>query len=152
MFLAFGAYLVALYVVTLTPAGSPFEHMRRLNLVPFRMLGAGGTPPLARPLYQLLGNVFLLAPIGALLAVLPVAYPGIRRFRVWQVAVLAMVVSGGIETAQYVMATGRVADIDDVICNTCGMVATYWVLSYAVNLVRRLGVPRRDRPSGPGGG
>ncbi|MGH2717070.1 MAG: VanZ family protein [Actinomycetota bacterium] len=144
--LAFAGYLVALYRVTLTAAGPPFSHLRRLSLVPFRTLLPDGAPPMSRPLYQFLGNVFLLAPIGLLLACLPHWYLGIRRARVWQVAVLGLLVSGGIETVQYLLANGRVADIDDVISNVTGLVLTYVVVTAASRRWSRQSRRSRRKP------
>lgn len=66
-------------------------------------------------LWQVIGNVLLLAPLGALLPV------RVRRLRaVLRVLLAAMVFSVLVEGTQYLLHNGRVTSTDDVILNTTG--------------------------------
>jgi len=110
--LALVAYLGFVLLVTLIPTGrSPMEP----NLVPLAGIIStfrdGGT---AFGTGQLIGNLLLLAPLGALL---PAARPGMSPAAV---VAAALVVACGIELAQALMRSGRMADIDDVWLNTLG--------------------------------
>jgi glycopeptide antibiotics resistance protein len=105
-------YLAFVLLVTLIPTGrAPMEP----NLVPLAGITStfrdGGV---AFGVGQLIGNLLLLAPFGALL---PAARPGMRPLAVIGAA-LALAIA--IELAQALMAAGRMADIDDVWLNTLG--------------------------------
>jgi len=70
-------------------------------------------------LFNLLGNVAILVPLGVLL---PLMFPALRRF--WLFLPLAAVVSVGIEYIQWRTAAG-VADVDDSILNFAGAAVGY---------------------------
>lgn len=69
------------------------------------------------PWLQLLGNLGLLFPLGALL---PLRTSRLAAFR--NLALGALVLSGTIEVLQFTTAIGRVASADDVLLNTAGAV------------------------------
>lgn len=83
-----------------------------LNLTPFQEIrraleGHGGAQNV-----NLVGNVLMFVPIGALVAWLA------RRWRVLAATVAGGALSLGIELTQ--LSLGRVGDIDDIILNTAG--------------------------------
>ena len=68
-------------------------------------------------LYNAKGNVLLFFPLGILIPLIG------RRLRFWNVVLIAIAVSVGIEALQYisrVWGSYRLADINDVILNTLG--------------------------------
>ncbi|MEU4249699.1 VanZ family protein [Amycolatopsis sp. NPDC026612] len=84
-----------------------------LDLVP----GADITAAMASDgsLWQVVGNVLLLCPLGALLPL------RIRRLRVLpRIALAALIASVLVEGTQYLIHTGRVTSADDVLLNTAG--------------------------------
>lgn len=128
---AFCAYLVALGFVTLRGTGVPIGFEPEPNLTPGRTLvdaldeGRGKL---------LVGNLVLLVPLGVFLAV-----RGVR----WRVAVaFAIATPISIEGLQWVLDTGRSADVDDVIVNVSGCLAAFAVVSSPP--VRRWFVARPD--------
>ena len=126
-------YFGLLYKYLLTPTVPSFNHVRPINLVPFRTISQnltdGGTP-LSHRAYELIGNILVMAPIGVLLAV------KMRTFRIWPVALLVISTSSAFELTQYLRWTWRVADIDDVICNSLGAIAAYLISAYLLHLHR----------------
>jgi glycopeptide antibiotics resistance protein len=125
---ALGAYLALVLAVTMVPVpGGPHE----LNLVPTEGIRrtyqdkgfAFGT-------VQVVGNLLMLAPAGALLRF---AFP---RFRLRDGALAAAALSIGIELVQWQVAIGRAADIDDVWMNTLGAAVGHAV---GEGVARRLG-------------
>ncbi|WP_435244475.1 VanZ family protein [Streptomyces sioyaensis] len=68
-------------------------------------------------LLDFLLNMLLFAPGGILLAVL--------RTGVWPAGALAFLGSLAIEVTQYLTASGRTADINDLLSNTSGCIAGY---------------------------
>jgi len=94
-----------------------------VNLEPFRtirnfFIHYRRTHSLAS-LFNLLGNVVILVPLGVLL---PVMFPKLRRF--WLFLPLAAVIAVGIEYVQWRTAAG-VADVDDSILNFAGAAVGY---------------------------
>lgn len=73
------------------------------------------TPGDVWPWLQLLGNLGLLFPLGALL---PLRTPWLASFR--NLALTALALTCAIEVMQVVAALGRVASADDVVLNTVG--------------------------------
>ncbi|MDS0133943.1 MULTISPECIES: VanZ family protein [unclassified Amycolatopsis] len=66
-------------------------------------------------LWQVIGNVLLLGPLGALLPL------RIRRLRaLLRIALAALIASVLVEGTQYLIHTGRVTSADDVLLNTAG--------------------------------
>lgn len=76
-------------------------------------------------------NITMFLPLGILLAV--------RGTRLWQATVTGAVISLGIEVMQYVLATGRTADINDFLSNSVGCVLGFLIVSVGVRpyLLRR---------------
>ena len=85
---------------------------------------------------QIMWNVCLFIPLGALL---PCVFLPLRE-GAWKTILLCLLLSLCIETVQFFI--GRVADMDDVICNTLGGVfgrALYTVAAWAFRRVRAFG-------------
>ena len=93
-------------------------HEVRLNLIPFhsyRAVQAGATPELYRSNFM---NVALFYPVGLLATVLlPEKWQG--WCKIVLVTLLLLVLSAGVDYAQYYYALGD-CEIDDVIHNTAG--------------------------------
>ncbi|MGC4175871.1 VanZ family protein [Demequina sp.] len=83
-----------------------------LNLTPFQEIRRVLDSPGERQYLNVVGNVAMFVPVGALLAWL------LPRWRVVSATVVSVGLSVGIELAQ--LSLGRVGDIDDVILNTAG--------------------------------
>ncbi len=82
---------------------------------------------------QIMWNVCLFMPLGGLL---PCVFERLRK-GAWKTVLICLLLSLCIETAQFFI--GRVADMDDVICNTLGGVfgrALYTVCAWAFKKVR----------------
>lgn len=91
---------------------------------------------------QIMWNVCLFMPLGALL---PCVFLPLRE-HAWETILLCLLLTLSIETAQFFI--GRVADMDDVICNTLGGVfgrALYTVCAWAFRRVRFFGPLFTDR-------
>lgn len=115
--LLLAGYLILVGVLTLTPTPKELEP----NLVPLAGIaatfaGAG----VAFGIAQLVGNLVLLLPFGALLRYL---LPDTRD--VW-IVLAGLVLSVLIELAQWQIVAGRMADIDDVWLNTLGCAIGVW--------------------------
>jgi len=119
------AYLGFVLLITLIPSGRP---PMEPNLVPLAgIISTFRDGGLAFGIVQLVGNLLLLAPFGALLAA---ARP---RLSAAGLVAAALVLAGGIELVQALMRTGRMADIDDVWLNTVGA----WIGVAAANRASR---------------
>ena len=82
---------------------------------------------------QIMWNVCLFMPLGGLL---PCVFRPLRK-GAWKTVLFCLLLSLAIETAQFFI--GRVADMDDLICNTLGGVfgrALYTVAAWAFKKVR----------------
>ncbi|MBB4687555.1 VanZ family protein [Amycolatopsis jiangsuensis] len=66
-------------------------------------------------LWQVIGNLFLLGPLGALV---PLRAPRLRS--AGRIALVALIASLLVEAAQFVLHNGRVTSTDDVLLNTLG--------------------------------
>lgn len=123
-------YLGLLYKYLLTPALSPFKHQRPYNFVPFRTitedLSDSGTP-LKNRMTQLFGNLLVMVPIAWYLILFN------SRRKLFYTFLLSLSASLGVETYQYFAWTFRVADIDDVLCNTGGAVFAMWIYRWHAN-------------------
>lgn len=111
-----------------------------LYLVLVPIVGMDGTPVSLVPgadllhvidearLWQLLGNLLLLAPLGALA---PLRWSHLRSMA--RVAITAAGVAVSIEAAQWLLDVGRVVSTDDALVNTAGailgatMTRLWWV-------------------------
>jgi glycopeptide antibiotics resistance protein len=131
-----------LYKYLLTPMVPSFNHVSPVNLVPFRTIAQnltdGGTPISHRG-YELIGNILVLAPLGVFLAL------KMRKFSVWPVALIAVGISTSFEITQYLSWSWRVADVDDVICNSSGAIATYLITVFVMLRYRPKQYPSRAR-------
>lgn len=84
-------------------------------------------------------NVALFVPFGLGLALW-------RRWDVLRVIPFAVVTSGLVETAQYLLPLGRAVDVDDVVLNTIGAMLG----ALTVVVVRRMVPTPAPRPADPG--
>ena len=85
---------------------------------------------------QIMWNVCLFMPLGALL---PCVFLPLRK-HAWKTILICFLLSLSIECVQFFI--GRVADMDDLICNTLGGVfgrALYTVVAWALRRVRFFG-------------
>jgi hypothetical protein len=94
--------------LTLLPGSGAGQEAGAVSLVPLRDLAT-------MPAFQVVGNLLVLAALGALAPVRFAALASLRR-----VLLLAAACSIGIETAQHVLELGRVSSVDDVLLNTAG--------------------------------
>jgi glycopeptide antibiotics resistance protein len=127
------AYFGVLYQLLLHPTVSMPGHSRPLNLVPFRTIRTyfvDNPEPLRQRMYQFIGNLLVFAPISAFCAV------ALRRLTVVPILLVSFTLSTLVETLQYVLWTWRSADIDDVICNTCGAVLVYLAVAMVLRRPR----------------
>jgi glycopeptide antibiotics resistance protein len=123
-------YFGLLYKLLLTPASGAVNHVRPFNLIPFKTITQNLTDPnspLQHRMYELFGNLAVLAPIGIYLALVR------HQFRILPVLAIGIGLSTSVEITQYLAWTGRVADIDDVICNASGMLIAYAIVAYALH-------------------
>lgn len=107
------ACLVAFLVLCLVTMPVGDSSASTLDLVP----GADITAAFGDDgsLWQVIGNVLLLSPLGALLPM------RLRRLRtLLRIALAALAVSVLVEGTQYLIHTGRVTSTDDVLLNTAG--------------------------------
>ena len=96
---------------------------------------------------QIMWNVCLFMPLGALL---PCVFDPLRK-GAWKTVLICFVLSLCIEVAQYF--AGRVADADDLICNTLGGVfgrALYTVAAWAFRKFRVFEPIFEDHAKTPG--
>lgn len=124
--------LVGVLAVTLTPAEGDMEGLPRVYLLPLidvwqRLNSVRGGPT---ELVNVLGNLVLLAPLGFLA---PLRFPSLDGLG--RIVVAAAVLSTAIEITQYVLDTGRTADINDVLFNTLSGALGYAALGVARRLV-----------------
>ena len=106
-------FLVAFLVLCLVTMPVGTSGVSTLDLVP----GADITAAFSDDgsLWQVIGNVLLLCPLGALLPL------RMRRLRtLLRIALAALVASVLVEGTQYLIHTGRVTSTDDVLLNTAG--------------------------------
>ena len=141
LLLAFVVYLCGVAAATLNPndrARMRTPAMPGIELRP-RMTTLACTSPKLRTgssarffcMYNVKGNILMFFPLGIFIPLLW------RRLRFWNVILIAIALSTGIEIVQYVsQAWGsyRLADINDVILNTLGACAGLAVVS-AVRLL-----------------
>jgi glycopeptide antibiotics resistance protein len=123
-------YFGWLYKLLLTPASGALNHVRPFNLIPFKTITENLTDantPLQHRMYELFGNLAVLAPIGIYLAFVR------HQFRILPVLAIGIGLSTSVEITQYLASTGRVADIDDVICNASGTLIAYAIAAYALH-------------------
>ena len=127
------SYFGLLYKYLVTPTVPTFNHLRPVNLVPFRTIAQNLTDsetPMSHRAYELIGNSLVLAPIGTFLAL------KMKRFRVWPVVIIGVGISTAFEVTQYLRWTWRVADVDDVICNSSGAIAAYLFTAFVLHRYR----------------
>jgi glycopeptide antibiotics resistance protein len=119
----FAAVLLALYLAValfLTLTALPLV-VPEPNLIPFATIAwLLSTKSLAYAATQIVGNLLVLAPIGLLG---PTAIPWLNRW--WRIALATALLAGAIEITQWLLLSGRHADIDDVILNVFGALLAY---------------------------
>ncbi len=129
----FGLYLFSVAKMTLFRMAQP--GYAAVNLIPFRQISeymgfiVNGYRSVG--IYNLLGNVVLLLPLGYLCALL---FPKTRGWL--NIATISFCVSWSIEFAQYITARGQ-ADVDDLILNALGGIIGYSIFVYTSKKPRR---------------
>lgn len=131
------AVAVEVLALTMMPVGT--AHSRALHLMPgsdiLTEFHANGS------LWQIAGNLLLLAPLGVLVPL------RVRRLRsIPRMAALAFVVSSAIECAQYLTQSGRVTSTDDVLLNTLGVAAAATLSCGWAQRPARLAIPAQAGP------
>jgi glycopeptide antibiotics resistance protein len=142
-------YLLALIYVTFFWASTdiPLTLSERLHLLPgdsflYALQYDGGLWS-----SQIMWNVCLFMPLGGLL---PCVFSRLRK-GAWKTVLICLVLSLCIEFVQFFI--GRVADADDLICNTAGGVfgrALYTVAAWAFKKVKAFEPIFADRAKTPG--
>ncbi|MEU8132814.1 VanZ family protein [Streptodolium elevatio] len=94
---------------------TPAYGERAVSAVPLRDLAATLTSTPVDAFVQVGANLVVFVPLGFFL---PMRWPGFAG--VPRMALLGAVVSGLLETGQYVLDMGRVSSVDDVLMNTAG--------------------------------
>jgi glycopeptide antibiotics resistance protein len=108
MNLALGAAFAAIVLVTIRPSGG--DHEPRLR--PLAEIRLALTPPFHRAwIAEIVGNVLLFVPLGAVLC--------LRNVRFVRSVGVALVISIAVELVQLLL-PGRTTAVDDVLCNTAG--------------------------------
>ena len=128
-------YLGWLYKYLLTPTIPSFGHRRPYNFVPFKTiaenLSDSGTP-LKHRMIQLFGNLSVMAPVGLYLILFK------SRRKILHTFLFSLCMSLGVEAYQYLAWTWRVADIDDVLCNSGGAVFVIWLYTLNEGRIARI--------------
>jgi hypothetical protein len=101
-------WTVPLVAMTMLPGSEAGRVPGRVSLVPFQDM-------VTTPISQVVGNLLLLAALGALGPVRFAALASLPR-----IVALAAACSITIEVAQYVLQLDRVSSVDDVLLNTTG--------------------------------
>lgn len=127
---ALACTLLGVLLITLT--ARPYGSDGRTDLIPFHPLwnALTGEIDATRVMATFGANILLFVPIGILL---PLRWPRLDRPGI--VTLITACLSAAIEVTQFLMNTGRVAQLDDVIFNTLGGVIG-WAIVRAVRLVR----------------
>ncbi|MFD4249614.1 VanZ family protein [Amycolatopsis thermoflava] len=137
-----GAVLLAALVLALTMIPVGASRTSSLHLVPGSDILTEFTDD--GSLWQIAGNLLLLAPLGALL---PLRLA--RLHSVARVAWAALAASAAIELTQFVLHLGRVTSTDDVLLNTLGAAAGATLSCGWMRDREVLGIPA-PRQSAPG--
>jgi glycopeptide antibiotics resistance protein len=107
--LALLASVAAIIAVTFLPTHGGLD----VQLTPLREITAAFTPPLERSvLLEVAGNVFLFAPLGAVLF--------FRGLPLNKAVFAGVVFATGIEVTQFLV-PGRTTSVDDVVLNAMGL-------------------------------
>ena len=147
-YLLLGYFFALIYVTFFwAPTNLPLSLSERLHLLPgdsflYAFQYDGGLWS-----SQIMWNVCLFMPLGGLL---PCAIKPLRK-GAWKTVLLCLALSLCIEIAQFFV--GRVADMDDLICNTLGGVfgrALYTVAAWAFKRVKAFDPIFEDRAKTPG--
>ncbi|WP_366937953.1 VanZ family protein [Demequina sp.] len=128
--------------IGLTIAGTP-TGAGGVNLTPFQEILRALDTGASTPWRNLVGNIVLFVPFGAVVAAL------VRRgffLRVLTATMLGAGLSAGIEAAQFLL--GRVADVDDIILNSAGALLGAVIAATVVGI--RSGSSRARHYPGPG--
>lgn len=118
--------ILCIGVITLGPGPVDTEMLRPYNLMPFESFRES-----RRSGAEAIGNIILFAPVGTVLSLL-------TRVALRSVTV-ATFLSVCIESLQFILASGRYADVDDVLLNALGaaigvsLVATFLMLSHRLS-------------------
>ncbi len=125
IFVSFGIFLAILFTTIISRENTVEVEV---ILMPFHFLEEAKQQP---EIYRsMLMNVFLFFPLGL---TLPFSLPERWHGKVLFTILLALLLSTGIEFAQYYFHLGR-AETDDVICNTLG--AVIGTFSYIMSKIR----------------
>lgn len=101
------------HLITGDPFFNPVMLPRRYNLIPFHtiktyIIGYGGLKGA-----NIIGNILVFLPLGVFVQLFS------QRKKAWTGILLCALISVGVETMQFALATGSF-DVDDIILNTLG--------------------------------
>lgn len=141
-------YVAVLYEGVLS--GTRHTAAATYNLTPFASISDTLSSPLSTSgrVFILGGNLLLLVPLAVLVALVVR-----RRHVIAKIALTAFLASLAIEVTQFLLPSGRSADVDDVILNTGGALLAAMIIVRVAP--RTVGWFRRDRtpvPEGPPAG
>lgn len=128
----FFLYILVVIALTVAPMAASINSRATYNLIPlvnmfsWLPLGSVSTAEWIRfYLENILGNLFLLMPLGIFL---PTLYNRFRRFQtVFLIAFLTTVLIESIQFISQYFGGVRTADVDDVILNTLGACGGFYV-------------------------
>ncbi|MFB9325800.1 VanZ family protein [Paenibacillus aurantiacus] len=124
----FSAYVFALIFIVWIYGSMPMAALN-YNLVPFKtILGYASYPSVNIAIKNVIGNLILTVPLGIY------AWFKIRLFQVNSIFYYALIISfifEGVQLLLYWIGLGaRSIDVDDVILNTIGCIAGYYITSF----------------------
>lgn len=126
--LTFATYIFALIFIVWIKGGMPSEYLR-YNYIPFKtILNYLDFHSIQISLLNIIGNLLITAPLGFY------AVFQIRLFKNINIIFYALIISMSIEMVQLLLFLfgmgARTIDIDDVILNTAGCTAGYYITKF----------------------
>lgn len=140
LLVAFGAYLLLVARITLTPGNPNAEFEGLLGWLVDALTRSGMAHRAAYVVTEAAANVAMFVPFGLFLALLT------RHRHRWLAVVVPALTSVGIETTQLALLPDRVATPQDVVMNTLGAALGVLVHVTARAAARHRPRPHRDTP------
>lgn len=141
-FTAFFIYAIVVAAMTIAPTANSINNVAGFNLIPFHSLSIqiqslrlGPAGEIIFELENLIGNLFLLFPLGIFLPLTDGRFQKTKTF-----FLTALTIAGSIELIQFIsqyFGSFRVADIDDVILNTAGACLGFWIFWFVKTRSKR---------------
>jgi glycopeptide antibiotics resistance protein len=128
-------YLFFLYQLVFSHAVRPFDGERPFNLVPVLdtvRTVTNSEDPVFHRFYEVVGNIFLLSPVGFFLGW------RFHKISIIHFATFVVALSCAIELVQYFSWSWRTADINDVILNSLGAIFIFHLFKSRIPRRRHL--------------